>query len=220
METERASLRPRTQGWGLRVQVRGRGRAPAAPHSDRPHILGCAMIWGRKPAPSSMREHNVCSLSSAQGLLSLNQASFTSSAGGGHARAASFIRRPAVVHLAPASRHRWRPDHIASRPRIPSPTAAHVTPFVPRQRGLESKKSPFPHGKTWMTSTIGCRSNNLPPTTTYICVATLPGIPERDLAPPTMTKVRILGLLHEAECLGVRCVSSAEALRWKNYLPG
>lgn len=221
METERAFLHPSTQGQGSPVQVRGRGRAPAAPHSDRPHILGCAMIWGRKPASSSMREHNVCSLSSAQGLLLfLDQASSTPSSGGEHARAAIFIRQPAVVHLAPASRHRWQPDHIASRPqKCLHRLQAYVTQFVPRQRGLGSKKSPSPHGKTWMASTIGCRSNNLPPTATYICVATLPGIPERDPAPLTMMKAWMLGLPHEAERLGVRHISSAEALRWENYPP-
>lgn len=71
-----------------------------------------------------------------------------------------------------------------------------------------------------MTSTVGCRSNNLPPTTTYICVATFSGIPERDPAPLTMTKAGIPGLPHEDGRLVVRRVSSAEALRWKNYLPG
>lgn len=59
----------------------------------------------------------------------------------------------------------------------------------------------------------------MPPITTPICVATLPGILERVPAPLAMTKTRSLGLLHADERLGIRRVSSSETLRGKNYLP-
>ena len=155
------------------------------------------MIWGRTPAFSSIREHNVCSRSSAQCPSPwMKRHLFPQQAGNMPELQSSFASRRSCISP-PPGRHRWRPGHIASSRHTFTDCSPCDAILSHATGGWGARKSCSHTKRQEWHQPLGARATTcrrLPPTS---ALRRSQGYPKGPPAPPTMTKTKSLGLPHE-----------------------